>query len=47
MLHRACNLPLSKENFDKEVTYKKETAELNGYTETTIDIAHVETSFQT
>jgi hypothetical protein len=37
MLHRACNLPLSRENFEKEVAYIKETAGFNGYTETTID----------
>jgi hypothetical protein len=37
MLHRACNLPLSREIFEKEVAYIKETTGLNGYTETTID----------
>jgi hypothetical protein len=37
MLHQACNLPFSRENFKKEVAYNKETAELNVYTETTID----------
>jgi hypothetical protein len=37
LLHRACNFPLSRENFEKEVAYIKETAGLNGYTETTID----------
>jgi hypothetical protein len=30
MLHRAFNLPLSRENFKKEVAYIKETARLNG-----------------
>jgi hypothetical protein len=34
MLYRACNLPHSSE---KEVAYIKETAGLNGYSETTID----------
>jgi hypothetical protein len=37
MLHRACNLSLSRENFEKEVAYIKETAGFKGYTETTID----------
>jgi hypothetical protein len=37
MLHWACNLPLSMENFEKEVAYIKEMARLNEYTETTID----------
>jgi hypothetical protein len=37
MLHRACNLPLSREIFEKEVAYIKETAGFNRYTETTID----------
>jgi hypothetical protein len=37
MLHRACNLLLARENFEKKVAYIKETAGLNGYTETTID----------
>jgi hypothetical protein len=33
-----CNLPFSRENFEKDVAYIKETAGLNGYT--------VKTSFQ-
>jgi GIY-YIG catalytic domain len=37
MLNRACTLPLSKENFKKEVSYIKQTAALNGYTEASID----------
>jgi hypothetical protein len=37
ILYRACILPLSRENFEKEVVYIKETAGLNGYTDTTID----------
>jgi hypothetical protein len=37
LLNRACNLPLSRENFEKEVAYIKETEGLNRYTETTID----------
>jgi hypothetical protein len=37
MLHWACNFPHSSESFEKEVAYIKETAGLNGYTETTID----------
>jgi hypothetical protein len=37
MLNRDFNFPLSSEKFKKEVAYIKETAWLNGYTETTID----------
>jgi hypothetical protein len=36
-LHSFMHLPLSRENFEKEVAYIKEMAGLNGYTETTID----------
>jgi hypothetical protein len=37
MLHQACNLPFSRENFKKKMAYNKETAGLNVYTDTTID----------
>jgi hypothetical protein len=37
ILHRACNLSLLSENFEKEEAYIKETAGLNKCTETTID----------
>jgi hypothetical protein len=37
MLHRACNLSLLRENFEKEEANIKDTAGLNECTETTID----------